>query len=117
MPKKFNNATTKILRSKLRKEATLPERLLWNHLRQKQFGYKFRRQYGVGPYVVDFCCPKIKLVIEVDGEIHGFDNQRKKDEIRDDYLKKNAFNIIRYQAKDVLNNIESVCEDIGNYLI
>lgn len=114
--KLINPKNTKTLRSKLRQEATLPERLLWKYLRDKQLGCKFRRQYGVGPYIVDFCCPSNFIVIEIDGEIHGYEFQHKKDEARDYFLVKNGYKIIRYQAKDVLNDMAGVYSDIKKVL-
>ncbi len=64
----YNRTDQKDLRRKLRKDGSSVEQLLWSKIRNKQlFGFKFRRQYGIGPFVVDFCCTEIKLVIEADG--------------------------------------------------
>ena len=49
---------------------TEPEKRLWSILRNNQLGVKFRRQHGIGHYIVDFYCPELKLIIEVDGESH-----------------------------------------------
>ena len=61
----------KTLRQSLRNNSTAPEAILWRTLKGKQIdGLKFRRRFGLGPYVLDFYCPEIKLCIELDGEIH-----------------------------------------------
>ena len=54
----------------LRNAPTSAEKLLWSGLKGKQTGYKFRRQHSLGPFIVDFFCPKLRLVIEVDGATH-----------------------------------------------
>ena len=59
------------LARKLRKDMSLPERMLWQLLRQRPGGFKFRRQHPIGPYVVDFCCLSERFVVEVDGNAHG----------------------------------------------
>src|SRR5215472_6034836 len=55
----------------LRRDMTLPERLLWREVRGRALGPRFRRQVPIGPYVVDLYCPQAKLVVEVDGDFHG----------------------------------------------
>jgi very-short-patch-repair endonuclease len=61
----------------LRKNSTPAEKLLWNHLRRKQlYGLKIRRQHPISPYIVDFYCSQIRLVIEVDGEIHKYQQEQ-----------------------------------------
>ena len=68
----------------LRSGMTGAERRLWLRLRAKQFlALKFRRQHGIGPYIVDFYCPEKSLVIEVDGDTHAFENQVMKDRQRE----------------------------------
>jgi cyclase len=61
----------------LRKNLTHSELLLWGYLKQKPFGYKFRRQHPLGIYIADFYCHALKLVIEVDGSIHHLDEVKK----------------------------------------
>ncbi len=71
MRKKFNFKTQKPVRQQLRNQITRAEKTLWYHLRGRNlWGYKFRRQQGVGPYIVDFYCPAAKLAVEVDGDSH-----------------------------------------------
>jgi very-short-patch-repair endonuclease len=68
----FNRKGLKSFRSSLRKRSTSAEVALWELLRSKQLdGRKFRRQYSIGSYIVDFCCPSEKLVIELDGDSEG----------------------------------------------
>ncbi len=71
----YNRQNQKELRKKLRKDQSPIERLLWSKLRNRQLlGFKFRRQYGIGTYCVDICCPESKLVVEADGDSH-FDEE------------------------------------------
>lgn len=101
------------LKRKLRSEMTPAENKLWIRLRSKQLqNLKFRRQHGIGPYIVDFYCPEKKLVIEVDGDVHAELEQKAKDQEREDYLKKLGLQIIRYRNNDILQNLECVLEDL-----
>ena len=75
------------LKRRLRSEMTGAEARLWSRLRMKQFqGLKFRRQHGIGPYIVDFYCSERSFVIEVDGDSHADVNQVLKDRQRESYL-------------------------------
>ncbi|MBX7149162.1 endonuclease domain-containing protein [bacterium] len=97
---------------------TPAENCLWLKLRIKQFNnLKFRRQHGIGPYIVDFYCPEKSLVIEIDGDVHGLEDQVVKDNFREEYLKKLGLRIIRYCNDDVLNNIDGVMEDLYQKVI
>ena len=80
----------------LRKRETPQERKLWRLLRARNLeGLKFRRQYVIEPYIVDFCCPEKNLVIELDGGHHNHPDQKMKDNERDQYLKQKGFHIVR----------------------
>ena len=71
MNKFFNKRKYKDARKKLRNNMPTAEIILWNIIRNKQIkNYKFRRQHGIGPYIVDFYCPNARIVIEIDGESH-----------------------------------------------
>jgi very-short-patch-repair endonuclease len=86
---------------------------LWSQLRGKQFeALKFRRQHGIGPYIVDFYCPERAVVIEVDGDNHAETRQVIKDRKRDRYLEALGLRVIRYTNDDVLNNVEGVMETL-----
>jgi len=80
----------------LRRAMTLSERRLWNWLRNRTFGgFKFRRQVPVGPYVVDFYCPALKLAIESDGRQHEADWMADYDGARTAYLQRHGIEVIR----------------------
>ena len=97
----------------LRSKPTDAERKLWSALRLKQLnGYQFYRQRVIGNYIVDFCSPTLKLVIEVDGSQHYSDEGIKADKIRDNYLHDHGFKVLRYNDIEVLTNISGVVENI-----
>ncbi len=76
----FNRAESKKRRRYLRKNMTRAEKLLWGKLRKSQLsGLRFRRQYGVLNYVLDFYCPEYKLGIEIIGDVHGYRCRREFD--------------------------------------
>ena len=84
----FNKSSEKNKRKRLRNNATIAEKILWEELKgSKLLGYKFRRQYGVGPFVVDFYCPRLKLAIEVDGSYHLREDVVKESLSQEDALK------------------------------
>ncbi len=92
---------------KLRRESTIPERILWGLLRNRQLGdLKFRRQQVIGRYVVDFYCDEVKLVIEVDGESHTYTEA--KDRARQRELESRGLNMIRFLNDDVLRDLEAM---------
>jgi very-short-patch-repair endonuclease len=98
----------------LRENMTDAERCLWAKIRRKQLkGYQFYRQKPIGDYIVDFFCPKIRLVIEVDGGQHFSDEMREYDRIRDDYLHSLGLRVLRFTNTDVLTRIEAVVESIN----
>lgn len=95
---------------KLRKQQTPEETKLWQELRSRRFiGNKFRRQFPIGHYVVDFICFNKNLVIELDGSQH---NQNPKDIIRDTYIKGQGFKVLRFWNNDINQNFSSVLEKI-----
>ena len=80
------------IKRRLRSNMTGPEAQLWSRLRAQQLqGLKFRRQHGIGPYIVDFYCAEQSLVIEVDGDSHADADQVVKDRQREQYLSLLAF--------------------------
>ena len=97
---------------KLRQQMSLPERLLWDALRKKQTGLRFRSQQPAGPYILDFYCHSAKLCVEVDGESHSF--QGEYDARRDAWLSDQGVRTIRISAKEVLNNLDGVVRYIMN---
>ena len=107
----FKNRNTPRAKS-LRNEASPPERLLWQHLRNRQLhGHKFSRQIPIGPYFADFLCREAKLIIELDGSTH--DNSTDYDARRDAYCRAQSYSILRFTNADVLANLEGVLSHIA----
>ena len=99
---------------KLRREQTDVEGLLWSRLRNRQVdGFKFKRQVPKGKYVVDFCCAEARLIVELDGDQHAFEDYAKRDAERTRYFEECGFSIIRFWNIDVRNNIDGVLEAIS----
>ena len=98
----------------LRKKQTKAEEFLWKILRNKKFmGLKFRRQHQIGRYIADFYCDEKKLIIELDGGVHGTEKQKKHDKKRDKYLKALGNKIIRFSNHAVFDNTEVVLNSIA----
>lgn len=96
---------------KLRKKSTDVEILLWSKLRSKRFeNLKWRRQFPIGSYIVDFCCPEKMLVVECDGSQHI--PQEAYDKKRTDWLKSQGYKVMRFWNNEVLENISGVLESI-----
>ena len=96
---------------------TQAEIILWSRLRSKQIdGYKFRRQQPIFDYVVDFYCDELKLIIEVDGEIHYLNEKPKYDLKRDNILKINGYHIIRLTNLEVETELHSTINKIILYI-
>jgi len=97
----------------LRRNQTEAEKLLWFRIRKKQIkDSQFFRQRPIGSYIVDFYCPKSKLVIEIDGGQHYEEDNIKRDLIRDEHLKKMGFRIMRFTNLDIFKNIDGVLDKI-----
>jgi len=89
------------------------ERLVWSRIRKKQIkGFQFYRQRIIGNYIVDFYCPGVKLVVEIDGGQHYDKQGEKRDSIRDDYLNKLGMKILRVSDRDIFDNLNGVIEKI-----
>ena len=95
---------------RLRREPTPTEAILWEKLRRKQLGQKFRRQVAIGPFVVDFLCTTASLVIEVDGPIHEL--QRQADQERQALLETLGLRFIRVSTDDVEHRLAEVVTKI-----
>jgi very-short-patch-repair endonuclease len=96
---------------RLRLDSTDTERRLWYHLRSRQIeGAKFVRQERIGPYVVDFVCRELRLIVEVDGGQHATDPR---DAVRDAWLSNRGYRVLRFWNNDVLSNTEGVLETIA----
>jgi very-short-patch-repair endonuclease len=107
----LNPKHTKKLRQHLRNNMTEAEIRLWSRLKSKQIsGYKVRRQYGVGPYIVDFYCLRLKLAIEIDGDSHFSPSGQSHDKKRDDYIRKEGIEILRLTTTEVYENLDGVVD-------
>ena len=87
---------------------TLPEVVLWQQLRKRQNGVRFRRQFPCQNYVPDFACLERRLVIEIDGEAHSMGDNPRRDARRDAVLAEAGFDTLRIAARDVLDNLDGV---------
>jgi len=106
----FQNART------LRIQSTDAEKVLWGKIRGRQIeGCKFRRQQLFGSYIVDFVCFDRKIVIELDGGQHA--ESRTRDSIRDNWMKGEGFEVIRFWNNEVLQNLDGVLETLRKRLV
>ena len=94
----------------LRKNKSLPEKMLWSRLRNKKLGYVIRNQYTHGPYVMDFYVHHVRMCIEIDGKAHEM--RVEKDIARDEYFAKHQIETIRFSAQGVLRNVDEIAEII-----
>ena len=113
-----NNAYRLIEEAKrMRKEPTDAEAALWELLRDKKLGDKFRRQHLIDDFIVDFVCLSKNLVIEVDGGYHSDPTQKEYDQQRTLYLNEKGFRVIRFTNEEVLGNTEAVLTKIKDILV
>jgi very-short-patch-repair endonuclease len=95
----------------LRRQSTSAEQLLWAQLRRRRpRGYKFRRQYPIGPFIVDFICFEARLIVEVDGDTHELTTEY--DMRRDAWLRAQGFRVFRVRNEDIKTNLYGVVETI-----
>jgi len=98
------------IRNQMKASLTIAEKILWDKIRNKQLGFKFRKQHIIGDYIVDFVCLIKNLIIEVDGKIHElrkqYDNERTKE------LSKLGFKVIRFTNEQIYKDIQSVIREI-----
>ena len=92
----------------LRKQMTPPERRLWNVLKTRPGGFKFRRQHNLNPYVLDFFCHTAALAVEVDGLAHELGSNPARDLRRDQWVSNKGIKTLRFRALDVRDNLEGV---------
>ncbi len=100
----------------LRHRMTDAERRLWYYLRDRRLqGLKFRRQYVIGPYIVDFVCLSAGLILEADGGQHG--ELRRRDAVRTAFLESSGYRVLRFWNHEILNRTEIVLEQIHEALV
>jgi very-short-patch-repair endonuclease len=105
----YNRPRQKRIRQHLRNTATDAERLLWSSLKGCQLlGYKFRRQQGIGQYVVDFYCPDKKVAVEIDGVTHWTEQEQKRDRLRQEYIEALGIRVLRFTNDDIFTNKDGV---------
>ena len=100
------------LSKKLRNNSTKEEIILWQSLKQKQLGVKFRRQQPIGKYIADFVCFEKKIIIELDGGQHNESSNIEKDKMRDLFFNQNGFKVVRFWNNEIHQNLDGVIEKI-----
>ena len=95
----------------LRRDQTREEAFLWRAVRNRQLaGHKFRRQQPIGPYIADFVCAPAKLIVELDGGQHG--ERKAEDQVRDAFLRREGYRVLRFWNHEVFENPDGVLETI-----
>ncbi|MBS3771066.1 MAG: endonuclease domain-containing protein [Bacteroidales bacterium] len=114
--KMFYEASSEIFRRALilRNKMTQAEKLLWEHLRKKKLGVRFKPQHPIGRFIADFYCHQAKLVVEIDGEIH--DGQKEYDIGRAGEMEEYGIRVLRFKNSEVFEDIEGVVERIQEML-
>ncbi|MEK7503195.1 MAG: endonuclease domain-containing protein [Patescibacteria group bacterium] len=113
MTRIYNKKSQILKRKILRKNMTPAETLVWNKIKDKKLGgHKFRRQYSVGRYVLDFYCPTKKLAVEIDGGYHKLADAKLYDPVRQSEIESLGIKFIRFSNNDIENNIEKVLKEI-----
>ena len=101
----------------LRDNSTHSESLLWEYLKTKPHGIKFRRQHPYSVYILDFYCHSLKLVIELDGSIHNLPDNKLNDEVRQQHLENDGLIVIRFTNDLVEKRFEDVIKEIEVFII
>ncbi len=108
----YNDQLQKDRRRELRKNQTEAEKIFWQEIRNRKVNnLKFLRQYSVGPYILDFFCPEIRLAIELDGKQH--ENAREYDVERELFLKSKDIRTIRFWNEKILKDIKNVLKIVA----
>jgi very-short-patch-repair endonuclease len=103
--------TARLRARRLRRQTTDAEKRLWRALRKLDLeGSHFRRQIPIGPYIADFGCMAVRLLIEVDGSQHGDDQKRAYDDARTRWLAKEGYRVLRFWNNDITKNMDGVME-------
>jgi len=100
----------------LRRQQTFAEELLWNYLKTKPLGFKFRRQHPFSNYILDFYCHALNLVIEVDGSIHEVEEVKQHDEQRQKQLEAQGLAFLRFTNNEIRLQPEEVIRQIEQHL-
>lgn len=114
MPIIFNPPASKAIRRSLRRQPPAPEDRLWYYLRDRRLnGFKFRRQSGIGNYVVDFYCPQARLAIELDGDSHYTLAAQTNDRQRQAFIEACHVKVLRFTNLEIMKNMPGVLERIA----
>ena len=116
---RIHNKENLPLARELRKNMTKEEKHLWYDFLKpyhQQYGIIFLRQKTFGPYIVDFYCPRAKLVIELDGSQHYEENAQSYDKIRTDFINSLGIKVLRYSNRDIHTRFKEVCGDIDYHV-
>jgi cyclase len=119
MKRKMFSGAEKLLfqrASELRRHQTFAEEIVWNYLRTKPLGFKFRRQHPFSNYILDFYCHALKLVIEVDGSIHELEEVKKNDQARQKHLEEKGMTILRFNNDNIRLKPEEIIQTIEYHL-
>jgi very-short-patch-repair endonuclease len=117
MTELYNKASEKVKRQLLRSQMPLAEQIIWERLRERQvLGCKFRRQYSIDVFVIDFYAPQLKLAIEIDGESHTGEQAQDYDAERQMFLESKGTRFLRFTNQQVMENLDQVIETIGRII-
>jgi very-short-patch-repair endonuclease len=105
---RMSSRTTLARAKSLRRQMSPVETCLWSVLRGGAAGPRFRRQHAAGPYVLDFYCAAAALAIEVDGAAHDMGDNPARDEARDAWIAAHGIKTLRFNARDIFDNLEGV---------
>jgi very-short-patch-repair endonuclease len=98
----------------MRRRMTPAEFRLWTTLRDRRFnGLKFRRQVPIGPYIADFFCPELRLIVEVDGGQHSLRQEVLADQARTAWFEDRGYRVLRFSNRDVLRDAAAICDVIA----
>jgi len=112
MSQLYNKKKLEGRRQNLRKQQTEAERIFWNIVRGRKFSnLKFRRQFSVGPYILDFYCPEIGLAVEIDGGQHA--TEVAYDDARTKFINKLGIKVIRFWNNDLTKNASGVYDELA----
>ena len=100
-----------------RNNATKAEIRLWQCLKRDQMGYDFHRQKPIGQYIADFFCHDLRMVIEIDGYSHNFEEAAVNDHCKEDTFQKLGLSILRFDDREVMNDLPSVLKAIENFIL
>lgn len=111
----YNNKIFYDRRQELRRNQTEAEKIIWQNIRNRKINVlKFYRQFSIGPYILDFYCPQIKLAIEIDGNSHGTADAVIYDKERTKFLESINIKVVRFKNEEVVKNIDNVIKKVHN---